>query len=63
MVDITERKKAGQKIRDQLDELLRWQEVMLNREDRVQALKQEVNELLAQQNLRPAVDHGENVTP
>jgi PAS domain S-box-containing protein len=48
--DITERKKAAEKIRDQLDELLRWQEVMLNREERVVLLKQEVNELLAQQN-------------
>jgi PAS domain S-box-containing protein len=50
-VDITERKKSGKKIRDQLDELLRWQEVMLNREDRVLGLKQEINDLLAQQNL------------
>lgn len=47
--DITARKQADQKIREQLDELLRWQEVMLNREERVQALKAEVNELLSQQ--------------
>jgi len=45
--DITERRTTEQKIRDQLDELLRWQEVMLNREDRVEALKAEVNEQLA----------------
>jgi PAS domain S-box-containing protein len=44
--DVTVRKQAEQKIREQLDELLRWQEVMLNREDRVQALKAEVNDLL-----------------
>lgn len=48
-LDITERKKAARKIRDQLDELLRWQEVMLNREERIQALKTEVNALLAEQ--------------
>lgn len=48
--DITERREADLKIREQLAELLRWQDVMLNREERVQALKTEVNELLAQQN-------------
>ena len=52
-LDITERKRAGDKIREQLDELLRWQDVMLDREDRVQALKAEVNELLAQDKLPP----------
>ena len=43
--DITERKQAGEKIARQLEELQRWQEVMLGREDRVQQLKREVNEL------------------
>ena len=51
--DITERRTTEQKIRDQLDELLRWQEVMLNREDRVEALKSEVNEQLARQGQPP----------
>jgi PAS domain S-box-containing protein len=51
--DITARKRANQKNREQLDELLRWQEVMLNREDRVQSLKAEVNELLARQKATP----------
>ena len=51
--DITARKRASQKNREQLDELLRWQEVMLNREDRVQGLKAEVNELLARQGTPP----------
>lgn len=46
--DITERKLADRKIRDQLAELLRWQEVMLDREDRMLTLKAEVNALLAQ---------------
>ena len=45
--DITERKLAEKKNAEQLAELLRWQEVMLDREDRVQALKAEINELLA----------------
>jgi len=48
-IDVTKRKQAERKIREQLNELLRWQEVMLNREDRVQALKAEVNELLTRQ--------------
>ncbi|MBS0633014.1 MAG: PAS domain S-box protein [Verrucomicrobia bacterium] len=48
-LDTTERRLAGEKIREQLGELLRWQEVMLGREDRVQALKAEVNALLAEQ--------------
>ncbi|MFN7086357.1 MAG: cache domain-containing protein [Burkholderiales bacterium] len=47
--DITERRLAEQKIREQLEELLRWQEVVLGREERVQQLKAEVNALLARQ--------------
>ncbi|MDP1899900.1 MAG: response regulator [Rubrivivax sp.] len=47
--DITERRQAEQKVREQLDELLRWQTAMLGREDRVQQLKAEVNELLGRQ--------------
>jgi len=46
--DITERKRAGEEIHNQLQELRRWQEVMLGREERVLELKHEVNELLAQ---------------
>jgi PAS domain S-box-containing protein len=45
--DVSERRQAESRMRDQLDELRRWQEVMLDREDRILALKQEVNELLA----------------
>lgn len=41
------RERGERRIKEQLEELLRWQEVMLDREDRVQALKAEVNELLA----------------
>jgi hypothetical protein len=51
--DITERRLADQQIREQVAELLRWQEVMMGREDRVQALKGEVNTLLAQLNQPP----------
>ncbi|MEI7903733.1 MAG: PAS domain S-box protein, partial [bacterium] len=43
--DITERKRAEEQIKSQLEELQRWQDVMLGREDRVQELKREVNDL------------------
>jgi len=46
--EIDEQKKAKEKILNQLAELQRWQNVMLNREDRVIELKKEVNELLRQ---------------
>jgi DNA-binding response OmpR family regulator len=45
--EITTRGRAEAAIVQQLDELRRWQEVMLDREDRVQELKREVNELAA----------------
>ena len=45
--DITERKKAEEAIREQMDELRRWHEATLGRETRVLDLKREVNELLA----------------
>ena len=44
--DITDRKQAQEQIHQQLDELRRWQAVMLGREDRIMAVKREVNELL-----------------
>ncbi len=47
-VEITERKRAEEKVRGQLDELERWREVTLGREDRVLSLKNEVNLLLQQ---------------
>jgi len=46
VMDITERKQAEQSIRSQLEELQRWEAVMLDRETRVQETKREVNELL-----------------
>jgi hypothetical protein len=60
-LDVTERSKAGQKIRVQLEELRRWQEVMLNREERVHTLKAEVNGLLAE--LRRLPRYGSPTTP
>ena len=44
--DVTARKQAEAKVFEQLDELRRWQVVMLGRSDRSQELKREVNELL-----------------
>lgn len=43
-----ERRRAEEKIREQLHELQRWHEATLGREDRVLELKQEVNDLLAE---------------
>jgi two-component system cell cycle sensor histidine kinase/response regulator CckA len=43
--DISERKRAEEQIKSQLQELQRWQEVILGREDRVISMKKEVNEL------------------
>lgn len=51
--DITDRKLAAEKIAAQLDEIRRWQDVTLGREERVLALKAEVNQLLAEQNKPP----------
>lgn len=43
-VDIAEHQRAEQKIKSQLEELRRWYQAALNREDRVRQLKREVNE-------------------
>lgn len=51
--DITERKKADEQIKKQVDELQRWYNVTLNREDRILELKNEVNQLLARLNEPP----------
>jgi hypothetical protein len=46
--DITDRKLAEAKINTQLEELQRWQNITLGREDRILELKQEVNRLLVE---------------
>ncbi|MEI8131972.1 MAG: PAS domain S-box protein [Leptolinea sp.] len=51
--DITERKKAEEKIEGQLDELRRWYKVTLGRESRIMELKQEVNQLHQKAGLPP----------
>ena len=43
--DITERQKAEAKLKEQLEELTRWHQLILGREDRVRELKAEVNDL------------------
>jgi PAS domain S-box-containing protein len=48
--DISERKRAEEEIRQQLEELQRWHSLTLDREERVQTLKREVNELLIRLN-------------
>ncbi|WP_242482187.1 PAS domain-containing protein [Thiocystis violacea] len=46
--DVTERRQAEATLQAQLDELRRWHDVVLGREERILALKQEVNTLLAE---------------
>lgn len=50
IVDITDQKQAEEKIKRQLAELRVWQNMILDREDRVQKLKNEVNEQLERLN-------------
>lgn len=45
--DITGNKKVSEELHKQLDELRRWHEATLGREERILELKKEVNELLA----------------
>ena len=52
-LDITERKRAEQEVKNQLYELQRRQAVIMRREDRVSELKREVNELLVRHSQPP----------
>ncbi len=61
--DITERKRTEQKVRAQIQELRAWQELMLNREDRVIELKQEVDGLLLRAGEPPRYGTGSARTP
>lgn len=53
MQDITERENLTHDLRDRVNELTRWQSVILGREDRILELKQEINELLHSQDRPP----------
>ena len=46
--DITEQKQTGNKINEQLEELRRWNNITMGREDRILQLKKEVNRLLVE---------------
>jgi GAF domain-containing protein len=48
-----ERMRGEEAIRERIDELCRWQQVTLGREDRIVELKREVNELLAESGRPP----------
>lgn len=58
--DVTEREALTRYLSDQLDELTRWQGVMLGREERIQQLKREVNALLREQGRAPRYRQGED---
>jgi PAS domain S-box-containing protein len=51
IMEITEQKRAEKEIKNQLQELRRWHEATLGREDRILELKREVNALLADQKM------------
>jgi len=51
--DVTDWRAMQRKLQSQLDELTRWQAVMLGREHRVQELKVEINALLAEHGQPP----------
>lgn len=57
--EITERKRAEQQVRQQLDELRRWYQATLGREDRIRELKAEVNVLSARLGEPPRYTAGE----
>jgi len=59
--DITERKKTESQLHQQLDELHRWQQTMLGREDRIIKVKQEVNDLLAELGQPPRYSNAVNI--
>lgn len=57
-LDISERKKGEEKIRQQLAELQRWYDLTIDRETRSLELKHEVNELLRRLNESPRYPSG-----
>ncbi|WP_371322885.1 CBS domain-containing protein [Dechloromonas sp. ZY10] len=64
LVDVTAAVQNEERLRQQLDELRRWQKVMLGRESRVLELKREINALLARHGEAPrygSVETGEEL--
>jgi PAS domain-containing protein len=57
--DITGRREAEEKMEQQLEELRRWHEVTVGREERVAELKREVNELAVRVGGKPKYGTGE----
>lgn len=56
-LDITTHKQSEEKQREQLEELQRWHDATLGRENRVLELKREVNDLLARHGEKPRYTH------
>jgi PAS domain S-box-containing protein len=56
LMDITERKRAEEELKNRMEELVSWHRVTLGREGRVVELKKEVNELLATLGRAPRYD-------
>jgi PAS domain S-box-containing protein len=63
LLDITERKQAEVKQAEQLEELRRWHEVTLDREERILDLKHEVNDLLGKTGKHPRYPSAESQDP
>jgi PAS domain S-box-containing protein len=61
--DLSERSQAERQLTEQLDELRRWRQATLGREDRILQLKAEVNELLLQQGAPPRYAAAEADSP
>jgi PAS domain S-box-containing protein len=61
--DITERKQAEVKQAEQLEELRRWHELTLGREERIIDLKHEVNDLLGKTGKHPRYPSAESQDP
>lgn len=53
LMDVTKRRLGDEKLRQQLDELRRWQQMTLGRESRVLELKREINAILVEQGRDP----------
>lgn len=61
-LDITERQRVQQELQERVDELNRWYEATLGREERMLELKQEINRLLQQSGQPPRYPSAETDT-